>query len=68
MRHLISVAPKTQPAINGAAQEIQPRQQLIRVFETGSPAQARPESVDAAKCALYKTGNGGGRNPAAAVL
>jgi hypothetical protein len=27
-----------------------------------------PESVDGAKLALYKTRNGGGRNPAAAVL
>jgi hypothetical protein len=27
-----------------------------------------PESVDGAKVALYKTGNGGGRNPAADVL
>jgi hypothetical protein len=27
-----------------------------------------PESVDAAKVGLYKTGNGGGRNPAADVL
>jgi hypothetical protein len=27
-----------------------------------------PEGVDAAKRALYKTLNGGGRNPAAAVL
>jgi hypothetical protein len=26
------------------------------------------ESVDAAKLGLYKTGNGGGRNPAADVL
>jgi hypothetical protein len=32
------------------------------------PAFGDPESVDAAICALYKTGNGGGRNPAAAVL
>jgi hypothetical protein len=28
----------------------------------------RLEGVDAAKAALYKTGNGGGRNPAAAIL
>jgi hypothetical protein len=27
-----------------------------------------PESVDGAELALYKTPNGGGRNPAAAVL
>jgi hypothetical protein len=27
-----------------------------------------PESVDAAKAGLYKTANGGGRNPAADVL
>jgi hypothetical protein len=28
----------------------------------------RPEIVDGARLALYKTRNGGGRNPAAAVL
>jgi hypothetical protein len=30
--------------------------------------QSNPEGVDAAKRALYNTANGGGRNPAAAVL
>jgi len=34
----------------------------------GPPGFGGPESVDAAICALYKTANGGGRNPAAAVL
>jgi hypothetical protein len=33
-----------------------------------SPGPERSESVDAAERALYKTGNGGGRNPAAAIL
>jgi hypothetical protein len=48
--------------------EIQPRQHLNRApvlpFGSGS---AR-ESVDAADAGLYKTANGGGRNPAADVL
>jgi len=57
-----------QSAINGVAQEIQPHQRLIGLFAASVPARRRPEDVDAAKRALYKTGNGGGRNPAAAVL
>jgi hypothetical protein len=46
-------------------QEIQPRPQLNRPW---FGADRGPESVDAAKVALYNTGNGGGRNPAADVL
>jgi hypothetical protein len=56
------------PAITGAAQEIQPHQHLISILATGFPAAGGPEGVDAARRALYKTANGGGRNPAAAVL
>jgi hypothetical protein len=33
-----------------------------------SGIQTGPEAVDGAKPALYKSANGGGRNPAAAVL
>jgi hypothetical protein len=47
--------------------EIQPHQHLISAFRRAFRALG-PESVDAAICALYKTANGGGRNPAAAVL
>src|SRR5882724_8741628 len=68
MPHLISVVPGAPPAINGAAQEIQPHQHLISAFGPGFPAPGGPEGVDAARRDLYKTGNGGGRNPAAAVL
>jgi hypothetical protein len=59
---------KTSSALNGAAQEIQPLQQLIGLFAAGLSAPKWPEGVDAARRALYKTVNGGGRNPAAAVL
>jgi hypothetical protein len=38
----------------------------LSAFPAG--AGRNPESVDAAERALYKTANGGGRNPAAAVL
>jgi hypothetical protein len=55
-------------AISGAIREIQPHQQLIGAFRPGIPASSGPEGVDAANRALYKTGIGGGRNPAAAVL
>jgi hypothetical protein len=68
MRHPVSQAPEALSAINGAAPEIQPHQHLIRAFHPPSRAREGPESVDAARRALYKTGNGGGRNPAAAVL
>jgi len=57
-----------QSGINGAAQEIQPHQHLIGFSKPGLPDLRRPENVDAANRALYKTANGGGRNPAAAVL
>ena len=51
-----------------AAQEIQPHQQLIRLAGLPPEAPGSLLGVDAAKPALYKDGNGGGRNPAAAVL
>jgi len=60
--------PKTPSAINGAAREIQPHQHLIGAFQQAPRAPEGPEGVDAARRALYKTPNGGGRNPAAAVL
>jgi hypothetical protein len=68
MRHLILSHPKAQPAINGMAAEIQPHQHVIGVLRAGLPVPGGPEAVDAAKRALYKGANGGGRNPAAAVL
>jgi hypothetical protein len=68
MRHLILSRPKTQPAINGVAAEIQPHQHLIGVLRAGLPVRGGPEAVDAAKRALYKGADGGGRNAAAAVL
>jgi hypothetical protein len=55
-------------AITGTSEEIQPHQHLIGTLGLALPVPARPESVDASRRALYKTGNGGGRNPAAAVL
>src|SRR5664279_1422630 len=68
MRHLMSVSPKTQSGISGAAEEIQPHQHLI-AFYGGTPRLLTgPEAVDGAKPALYKGANGGGRNLAAAVL
>src|SRR6478672_6132944 len=60
-------APRTQPAINGMAAEIKPHQHLTGPFAKGLPVRGGAEAVDAAKAALYKSANGGGRNPAAAV-
>jgi hypothetical protein len=59
--------PKALSAISGAAQEIQPHQHLIGTFRMHPPAARTPEDVDAAKRALYKTVNGGGRDPAAVL-
>jgi hypothetical protein len=51
-----------------AGREIQPHQ-AFNVAAGMLPPSAPPlESVDAATAGLYKGGNGGGRNPAAAVL
>jgi hypothetical protein len=50
------------------AAEIQPHQHVIGVLRASLPVRGGPEAVDAAKRALYKGANGGGRNPAAAVL
>src|SRR5258708_40028276 len=63
MRHLISIAPKTQSAINGAAREIQPHQHLTGVLRRAFAFRGSPEGVDALKRALYKGANGGGRKP-----
>jgi hypothetical protein len=69
MRHLISVGPgKAVSPIAGRFNKFNLVSTLcaisgrIRQFSRG------PESVDGAELALYKTPNGGGRNPAAAVL
>jgi hypothetical protein len=48
--------------------EIQPHQHLNRAPRAAVRLWPRPESVDAADAGLYKTANGGGRNPAADVL
>jgi len=68
MRHLYLCAGKALSALNGPPREIQPHQHLIGFSAAGLLVPGSPEGVDAAKRALYKTGNGGGRNPAAAVL
>jgi hypothetical protein len=60
--------PKTPSAITGATAEIQPHQCLMGALRPGWPVPAAAESVDAAKPSLYKGLDGGGRNPAAAVL
>jgi hypothetical protein len=54
--------------LNRRTEEIQPRQHLTRFVPDVCLPKPAPESVDAAKPGLYKTANGGGRNPAADVL
>jgi hypothetical protein len=66
--HLLAAIPRAPSAITGTSGEIQPHQHLIDAAQPDLPVPTGPESVDAQGRALYKTGNGGGRNPAAAVL
>jgi len=64
----LETGPERPPASSAAVQEIQPYQALNLAAEALPPPAIIPESVDAATARLYKGGNGGGRNPAAAVL
>jgi hypothetical protein len=64
----MSFAPENAVSDDWHSAEIQPHQHLISAIRTGFAGFGGPESVDAAICALYNTANGGGRNPAAAVL
>ena len=60
--------PERPLASSRAVREIQPHQALNPAAGAPSPPATPLESVDAATAHLYKGGNGGGRNPAAAVL
>jgi len=69
MRHLISVAPgKAVSPIAGAPDKFNLVSTLCAISAGFPHFLQGPESVDGAELALYKTPNGGGRNPAAAVL
>jgi hypothetical protein len=69
MRHPVICSPEALKArLTGLAREIQPRQHLTPFRRNAARDGCGPESVDAAMTGLYKTVNGGGRNPAAAVL
>jgi len=62
------IGPDRLLASTRATREIQLYQALKLAAGTFPPPTTLPESVDAATARLYKGGNGGGRNPAAAVL
>jgi hypothetical protein len=68
MRHPVSNCLKAKPGLNGELKKFNLANTLTRraghLFEYAGV----PESVDAAEAGLYKTANGGGRNPAADVL
>src|SRR5690349_4708379 len=68
MRHLDICRPEGPSANTGGSPEIQPHQHLTHPFPPPYRPFREAESVDGAELALYKTPNGGGRNPAAAVL
>jgi len=69
MRHLISVvAARAVSPIAGGLDKFNLISTLCAVSGRIFRFFRGPESVDGAELALYKTPNGGGRNPAAAVL
>jgi hypothetical protein len=75
MRHLVVYLPLAEPDLKGEPKKFNrastltsPRQTLNLTAPNPCLTGKRPESVDAAGRRLYKTANGGGRNPAADVL
>src|SRR6267143_3740005 len=68
MRHLMSLAPENAVSHLWHRAGNSTSSASYQRLPSGLPGFGAPESVDAAICALYKTANGGGRNPAAAVL
>jgi hypothetical protein len=65
---LLSNCLKANPGLTGQLKKFNLASTLPALRRTFIWAGRRPESVDAAMGGLYKTGNGGGRNPAADVL
>src|SRR3981081_2152594 len=68
MPHLISRARKRGQPLTAQSGKFNLISVLSAPSRPGLGVPKGPEAVDAAKCALYKTANGGGRNPAAPVL
>jgi hypothetical protein len=68
MRHLAIKRPQVSPGLAGDHKKFNLASSLTALRRTMVWATSGPESVDAAQAGLYKTGNGGGRNPAADVL
>jgi hypothetical protein len=68
MRHPASNCLQANPGLNGEPKKFNLANTLTCSGRTFVRFTRHPESVDAAKPALYKTANGGGRNPAADVL
>jgi hypothetical protein len=63
-----SQLPQASPGLTGEPKKFNLASNLTALRRTLVWAGRGPESVDAARTGLYKTGNGGGRNPAADVL
>jgi hypothetical protein len=65
---LLSNGLRASPGLAGDHKKFNLASTLTALRRTMVWATSGAESVDAAKAGLYKTGNGGGRNPAADVL
>jgi hypothetical protein len=68
MRHLHPVDPKCSQALTGRHAKFNLISTLSEFYDRLCTLPGGSESVDAAPGALYKDADGGGRNPAAAVL
>jgi hypothetical protein len=68
MSHALLVRPKDGLAIPGWPRKFNLASGLRASLRDGFEAGAALQAVDAANAPLYKGGNGGGRNPAAAFL
>jgi hypothetical protein len=68
MRHLVIYLISAKPRLDGELKKFNLASTLTWVRPGICWFGKRPESVDAARVGLYKTANGGGRNPAADVL
>jgi hypothetical protein len=64
----IAGIPKCLQPLPGGPRKFNLISTLSALYDGLSGGLKGPESVDGARLALYKTRNGGGRNPAAAVL
>jgi hypothetical protein len=68
MRHLVVQLPQARPGLTFEPKKFNLASTLTALHRALAWTRSGRENIDAAKAGLYKTGTGGGRNPAADVL